>query len=162
MIPPLKYRMRKLTDLLQIIDRFTTNYSPKKDGGLRPIDHPSRSPYTREVTLFSGGGGLLSTTTDYFRFCQMLLNGGELDGKRILGPKTLEMGLGFQVTTDPAPNLFLTSEGQYGWSGAAGTYFRIDPKEEIIIILMLQIMPNNHLQIRREFNNLSYQAITDG
>jgi len=168
-------------------DRFTTNYTPKREGGLRVIDFPSESPYTREVTLFSGGGGLLSTTTDYFRFCQMLLNGGELDGKRILGPKTLEMmtmdhtdgipydggpvvyprkgagfGLGFQVTTDPAPNLFLTSEGQYGWSGAAGTYFRIDPKEEIIIILMLQIMPNNHLQIRREFNNLSYQAITDG
>jgi len=70
-------------------------------------------------------------------------------------------GLGFQVTTDPAPNLFLTTKGQYGWAGAAGTYFRIDPKEEIIIILMLQIMPNNHLPIRVEFSNLSYQAIID-
>ncbi|MCD6567003.1 MAG: beta-lactamase family protein [Bacteroidales bacterium] len=167
-------------------DRFTTNYAPKRDGGLRAIDLPSQSPYTRNVTLFSGGGGLLSTTTDYFRFCQMLLDGGELNGKRILGSKTVEMmtmdhtdgipygggpvvyprkgagfGLGFQVTTDPAPNLFLTSEGQYGWAGAAGTYFRIDPKEEMIIILMLQIMPNNHLPIHVEFNNLSYQAIID-
>ncbi len=167
-------------------DRFTTNYAPKKDGGLRVIDHPSDSQYTKEVTFFSGGGGLLSTTTDYLRFCQMLLNGGELDGVRILGAKTVEMmtmdhtdgipygggpvvyprkgagfGLGFQVTTDTAPNLFLTTEGQYGWSGAAGTYFRIDPKEEMIIILMLQIMPNNHLPIRVEFNNLSYQAIID-
>ena len=164
-------------------DRFIANYSPTKEGKLKVIDHPSTSRYTKEVTMLSGGGGMVSTSMDYLRFCQMLLNGGQLDGKRILSPKTIELmtkshtkdtphiggpvtmgrgngfGLGFAVTTDLADSAMLGSEGVYGWSGAAGTYFRIDPKEELIYLMMIQIMPNNHLQAREKFQNLVYQSI---
>ncbi len=116
----------------------------------------------------------------------MLLNGGELDGVRLLSPKTIELmtishtqgiefsggfnydprlaegfGLGFSVTKDLARFQNLGSGGAYGWTGAAGTYFRIDPKEELIIIQMLQILPYYHLNHSRELQTLVYQAIVD-
>lgn len=167
-------------------DRFITNYTHKKDGSLQAIDHPSMSKYCKEVTMFSGGGGLVSTTNDYLRFCQMLLNKGTLNGVRLISPKTLELmtgdhtkntphaggpivlpakgtafGLGFSVTTDLAATEMLGSEGAYGWGGAAGTYFRIDPKEDMAILMMIQVMPYNHLQARERFHNLVYQAIME-
>ncbi|MBT8220981.1 MAG: beta-lactamase family protein [Bacteroidia bacterium] len=167
-------------------DRFVTTYAPKKEGGLRPIDHPSTSRYTKTVTMFSAGGGMVSTTDDYLRFCQMLLNGGILDGARILSPKTIELmtkdhckdipyaggpvvlpapgkgfGLGFSVVTDLADTGILGSEGTYGWGGAAGTFFRIDPEEDLIYIMMIQLMPNNHLQASSKFQTMVYQAIID-
>lgn len=169
-------------------DRFVTNYTTNaKTGELQVIDHPSMSKYCKKVTLFSGGGGLASTAPDYLAFSKMLLNGGTLNGKTILGPKTIELmtqdhcteiaysgngpvvlpamghgfGLGFTMTTDLAGSAALGSEGAYGWGGAAGTYFRIDPKEDMIYIMMIQLMPYNHLQAREKFQTLVYQAIVD-
>lgn len=167
-------------------DRFISNYTTEKDGTLKLIDHASTSRYTKEVTLFSGGGGLVSTTNDYLRFSQMLLNGGELDGVRLISPKTLELmvqdhtkgiehqggpivlpsrgtgfGLGFAVTKDLAGTAELGSKGAYGWGGAAGTFFRIDPEEELVYLLMIQLMPYNHLQAREKFQTMVYQAIIE-
>lgn len=167
-------------------DRFTTCYKPNKDGGIAVQDHPSKSRFAKKVSMFSGGGGLLSTTEDYYKFCQMLLNGGELNGHRLLSPKTIELmtqdhvegiknggrgiglpsastgfGLGFSVTKNLAATNNLGSTGAYGWGGAAGTYFRIDPKEDLIIIQMIQLMPYSHLNHRNEFHTLVYQAIVE-
>ena len=167
-------------------DRFVTNYTYDDSLGLTVIDHPSDSRFTKEVTFFSGGAGLVSTTSDYLKFCQMLLNGGELMGNRIMSPKTIELmtedhaanikhqggpvaypgfgtgfGLGFAVTTNLANTLVTGSVGNYGWGGAAGTFFRIDPEEELIYIMMIQLMPNNHLQAREKFQSMVYQTIID-
>ncbi len=168
-------------------ERFITNYTHKKtDGSLQVIDHPSMSKYCKDVTMFSGGGGLVSTTNDYLKFCQMLLNKGTLNGHRLVSPKTLALmtsdhtqqtphaggpivlpgrgtafGLGFSVTTDLAATEALGSTGAYGWGGAAGTYFKIDPKEDMAILMMIQVMPYSHLQAREKFHNLVYQAIVD-
>ena len=167
-------------------DRFVTNYRKDRKGELRVLDHPSTSRYTKEVTMFSGGGGLVATTDDYLRFSQMVLNKGEMNGIRFLSPKTIELmtadhtkhtpnngvgialpgngtsfGLGFSVTTDLADTAILGSEGNFGWGGAAGTFFRIDPKEELIMIMMIQLMPYSHLQARSYFQTLVYQAIVN-
>ena len=133
----------------------------------------------------SGAGGLYSTAADYLRFCQMLLNGGELEGVRILGRKTVELmmtnhltqlsppvnefndgegfGLGGYVVLDPARRGQLGSVGQFGWSGAAATWFMIDPQEQLIAILMMQHLPrglpHDPPRLGRPFNNLVYQAI---
>ncbi len=168
-------------------DRFVTNYTTDKETGkLKVIDAPSFSPYCKEVTFFSGGGGLASTAEDYLRFCQMLINGGELEGKRLLSPKTIELmtqdhsahaahdggpvvmptfgtgfGLGFAVTKNLAYTGLTGSLGAYGWGGAAGTYFRIDPEEDLILLLMIQLMPYDHLKAREKFHTMVYQSIID-
>lgn len=128
----------------------------------------------------SGGGGLVSTTHDYLRFCQMLLNGGELDGIRILGKKTVELirmnhlpddvklwggtshgwGLGFAVVLDMAKSGELASEGTYSWGGAAATNFWIDPEENLIGIFMTQLLNNPH-PFHGEFRRLTYSSIVD-
>jgi CubicO group peptidase (beta-lactamase class C family) len=133
----------------------------------------------------SGAGGLYSTAGDYARFCQMLLNAGELDGVRILGRKTVELmmtnhltqlsppvnefndgegfGLGGYVVLDPARRGQLGSVGQFGWSGAAATWFTIDPQEQLIAILMMQHLPrglpHDPPRLGKPFNNLVYQAL---
>jgi CubicO group peptidase (beta-lactamase class C family) len=133
----------------------------------------------------SGAGGLYSTAADYLRFCQMLLNAGELDGVRILGRKTVELmmmnhltqlsppvnefndgegfGLGGYVVLDPARRGQLGSVGQFGWSGAAATWFFIDPQEQLIAILMMQHLPrglpHDPPRLGKPFNNLVYQAL---
>jgi CubicO group peptidase (beta-lactamase class C family) len=126
---------------------------------------------------FSGGGGLMSTAEDYLQFAQMLLNGGQLNGKRLLAPRTVEMmrtafipdtlpgraagegyGLSVRVVTSPtARNTFL-SQGSFGWSGAFGTHFWVDPKEKIVGILMTQTANN---EIRTDFENTVMQAILE-
>lgn len=132
--------------------------------------------------FLSGAGGLAGTAEDYFRFCQMLLNGGQLDGTRLVSRKTIEsmtanhigklplwqdayrgygFGLGFRVREDVGESATLGSVGEYGWGGAYGTYFWIDPKEQLIGILMIQLMPYAHLNIRPEFQNAVTQAIID-
>jgi CubicO group peptidase (beta-lactamase class C family) len=129
---------------------------------------PSVEDLTKEKQKwFSGGGGMLSTASDYARFCQMLLNGGELNGVRLLAPKTiavmtadqlppgiarsgfedisptLEMGqsfgLGFAVRTEAGYNPLSGSVGNYFWPGAFGTYFWIDPQEKMFAVLMVQM-----------------------
>jgi CubicO group peptidase (beta-lactamase class C family) len=135
----------------------------------------------------SGAGGLYSTAGDYARFCQMLLNGGELDGVRILRRKMVAsmmsnhlthlsppvnefsdaegFGLGGYVVLDPARRGMLGSVGQFGWSGAAATWFTIDPQEQLFAILMMQHLPRrlprDPPRLNRQFNDLVYQALTD-
>ena len=127
---------------------------------------------------FSGGGGLYSTAQDYFQFAQMLLNGGHLNGKRLLSDRTVALmrspfapdslpgrpageayGLSVRVVTSAvARNTFL-SDGSFGWSGAYGTHFWIDPKEEIVGILMTQT-PNREAQA--DFETAVMQTIASG
>ena len=127
------------------------------------------------ATFFSGGGGLLSTTTDYMRFSQMLLNGGELDGVRILSPTTVDLmrrnhlprsnpergpgqgfGLDFAVVLEPAET---GSVGEYSWGGAAGTWFWIDPVEDLIFVGMIQQFGAGRPNVRSLSHRLTYQAI---
>jgi CubicO group peptidase (beta-lactamase class C family) len=159
--------------------------------GIRLIDDPTESAYLREPTFFSGGGGLVSTVGDYFRFCQALLNDGELDGRRIIGRKTLELmtqnhlpdgkdlashalgrwaettfagigfGLGFSVTLDPAKAQISGTPGEYSWGGAASTSFWIDPLEDLVVIFMTQLMPSNTYNIRRELRAIVYSALVE-
>jgi CubicO group peptidase (beta-lactamase class C family) len=129
----------------------------------------------------SGGGGLVSTTMDYARFCQMLLNGGVLDGNRLVSRKTLELmasnhlgpgvkiqgalvppghgfGLGFAVRTEPGIAPFPGSVGQFFWSGMAGTFFWIDPKEELFAVFMMQ-GPGQRMYFRTLCRDLVYAAV---
>lgn len=131
----------------------------------------------------AGGAGMFSTIGDYARFAQMLLNGGELDGVRILGRKTVELmmanhlnhlprqttefsesdgfGLGGSVRIDLARGNQLGSVGQFGWSGAATTYVNIDPKEETVVLLFAQHFPFNQHGVFWEFSTLMYAALVD-
>lgn len=166
------------------LDRFPVNYRWNWSGERRIADHPSQSRYREIPTFLSGGGGLVSSTADYYRFCQMLLNGGQFNGKRLLGAKTIEImtmdhldntaipklgvtvgggagfGLGFRVVTDASQNERLVSPGTYGWGGMASTAFFIDPQEELIGIAMSQKFPTD-MRIRDEFQTAVYQAITE-
>lgn len=128
----------------------------------------------------SGGGGLVSSTSDYLRFSQMLLNGGELDGTRLLSPRTVEhmrrnhvagldtqgltgaggFGLGVAVTLEPGVSGEIGTPGSYGWGGAAGTRFWIDPEEELIAIFMTQSVPHQ-TQLGDQFRTLVYQSLID-
>jgi CubicO group peptidase (beta-lactamase class C family) len=166
--------------------RFGTNHKQDPDtGGLIVVDRPATSRFAKDVTFFSGGGGLVSSAMDYLRFTQMLVNGGELDGVRILGRKTVELmtanhlaegvksgfgerpgvagtfgfGLGFGIATS-LPLSTLGSSGLYTWGGAAGTIFWNDPQEDLTAVLMVQMMQNPY-PLRAQFNNLVYQAITE-
>ena len=133
-------------------------------------DYPYRGPHT----YFSGGGGLCSTAEDYYRFCQMLLNGGELNGVRILSRKSVELmtqnhtqgkpdgppyGLGFGVHSDPEKRTELGSLGSYYWGGFYYTSFVIDPKEDLVTIFMGQLFPNAGLKLDSQALLLAYQAI---
>jgi CubicO group peptidase (beta-lactamase class C family) len=154
-------------------------------------DDPVTSPYLKPPSFLSGGGGLCSTAADYLAFCRALINGGGVDGVRLLGPKTLKLmttnhlpngldlpsmsrsmfaeatyngigfGLGFAVTMDPAKTLLPGSAGEYNWGGAASTAFWIDPAEELIAIFMTQLMPSSAYPLRRELRTLVYAAITE-
>ena len=143
------------------------------------------------VTLFSGGGGLISTARDYWRFCEMLRQGGSLDGVRILGPKTVQamtmarltpqvrnngateypashlypgqsFGLGAGVITDPAQAQVISSKGEYSWGGIANTKFWIDPEEDLIVVFMSQVMGTPHSDRHRfDLKVATYQALTE-
>jgi CubicO group peptidase (beta-lactamase class C family) len=161
--------------------RFTVVYGPAEGGGLKVIE-PARSPhYTNPVKLFSGGGGLVSTAADYLRFAQMLLNKGILDSTRLLAPKTVELmminhlpgnaakwddpangfGLGGSVLVDVAASQGYNSLGNWGWGGAANTWFWIDPSEQLVGILMTQYMPAFVLPVDQDFKNMVYQALME-
>ncbi len=165
------------------LDRFAAQYTPDENGRITLADAPTaESRFVKEPhTYFMGAGGLVSTARDYFRFHQMMLNGGELDGVRILGRKTVELmtknhtgdlpiwlvgdgygfGLGYSVLLDGGAAGVPMSEGTYSWGGAFCTYFWVDPEEELIGILMTQVRPYAHLNIRQEFAVLANQAIVD-
>lgn len=163
------------------MDRMSQLYSPNDDGGIKLAPAYYSRNFVNAPTLFSGGGGMVSTASDYLRFCQMLLNGGELEGVRILGRKTIELmtsdhtlglanprtgtgygfGLGFAVAKDIGQIALPVSPGEYNWGGAAGTKFWIDPVEDMIGIYMVQILPHTNLQYGTQFKALAYQAIVD-
>ena len=168
--------------------RFVTAYSPDGKGGIRPMNDPESfgnanfSPwayYKEGRTYFSGGAGLTSTAADYARFANMLLNGGALDGVRLLSPKTIELmtanhsaevphplpiagpgkefGLGFQVVTDLAATQSLGSDGMYGWMSIYGNIFWVDPKEKLVSILMVQRYPGS--TVSNTFLPMVYQSL---
>ena len=165
------------------LDRFTALYHPDGDGKIALTEAPTaESRFFAELHVyFSGAGGLASTARDYFRFHQMMLNGGELEGTRILSRKTVELmttnhtgdkgiwlagpgygfGLGYAIVTDLGPSGSPRSEGSYYWGGAFGTIFWVDPEEELIGILMEQIRPYTHLNIRPDLATMTYQAVID-
>ncbi len=147
---------------------------------LEVADPEATRGYIEGGRFESGGGGLLSTAEDYMRFCLMLLNGGELNGVRLLSPKSVELmttdhtgatgnvfarpgvgfGLNFAVLEDLGQYGELGSVGEYNWGGAAGTRFWIDPEEELVGIFMVQSIPHQ-TRLGTEFKLLTYQAIVD-
>ncbi len=168
-----------------------TFHAADRKGGLTLQDDPTKSSFLSPPSFISGGGGLCSTAADYLTFCRALLNGGELGGVRLIGPKTLALmtsnhlpggldlpgmsrslfseatydgigfGLGFAVTMDPAQTLIAGSPGEFSWGGAATTSFFIDPAEELITIFMTQVIPSTAYPLRRELRTMVYAAISD-
>jgi CubicO group peptidase (beta-lactamase class C family) len=171
--------------------RFAACYEAKPGGGIKLQDDPETSPYLRAPDLISGGGGLVSTAADYMRFANMLVNGGELEGARILAPKTIRLmgsnhlpggadltqmsrslfsestnagvgfGLGFAVVFDPPKTLIPCSMGEFYWGGMASTAFWIDPVEEVTAVFMTQLIPSSTYPIRRELRTLVYAALME-
>jgi CubicO group peptidase (beta-lactamase class C family) len=174
-------------------ERFARLYSPEgTEAGLNtrwrtvaaanlvPADPAFDDIYDESSTFEPGGHGLVSTAADYLRFCQMMLNGGVLDGVRILSPKTVELmttnhlgdlpmgfgqsgmgfGLGFAVALDQGAIGEVGSPGEYNWGGAAGTSFWIDPVENLVGVFMVQSIPHQ-TRLRREYKHLVYQALVD-
>jgi CubicO group peptidase (beta-lactamase class C family) len=169
-------------------ERFAANYTRMPDKTLKLEDDPADSRYLKAPTFLSGGGGLVSTTTDYYRFCQMLVNGGTLDDIRILGPRTLNLmtlnhlpdnqdltrlaigafsetanegigfGLGFAVCLGEVASQSISASDYY-WGGAASTIFWVDPIEEIIVIFMTQLMPSATFDFRGQLKSMVYPAI---
>jgi CubicO group peptidase (beta-lactamase class C family) len=172
------------------LDRLAANYRQETDGSLTLLGDPAASAYAREPGFKSGGGGLVGTTADYLRFCEMLRRGGELDGARILGPRTVELmrlnhlpdgrdvlqmaysadvrevqpgvgfGLGFAMSLDAVRSGGL-SACDYYWGGAAMTLFWVDPKEDLSVVFMTQLMPALDIDIRGPLKNLVYSAIVE-
>lgn len=157
-------------------NRRPTLYVPNREDGsitARPLGPP------RTTTVFRGVAGLSSTAGDYFKFHQMILNGGEYNGVRLLSPKTIDLmitnhvgdhevniagpgygfGLGYSVLLDPGKAYGAASPGTFGWGGAWGTYFFVDPVEELIVIFMTQISSYSHLNIRQDVGTLAETAI---
>ena len=173
-------------------DRLTSLFTKQADGSRTETDPASaESSWVKPVTLFSGGGGLVSTASDYLKFCEMLRGLGAYEGARVLGRKTAEYmmrnhlpgnadltsmgqpvfsetaydGIGFSlagsVVIDAAKAKALCSEGEFAWGGVASTGFWVDRAEGIVAIFMTQLMPSSSYPIRRELRSLVYQAITE-
>jgi len=166
-------------------DRLAVVYRPRQGGGIEPIPArdgmQSQGLYVRGQgpnVSYSGGAGLLSTARDYGRFLQMTLNGGELDGNRILSPKTVELmttshlgdipfrsgvgfGLGFSVVEDLGARGQLGSEGEYGWGGAYHSTYWVDPEEELVVVYLTQIIPATGLDDYSKLRSGIYQAIVE-
>ena len=176
----------KLSRFAACYERTPKEYLKLQDSG------DDKSGYSSMPLHLSGGGGLVSTTEDYFNFCQMLLNGGLFEGKRLLSRKTIELmtsnhlpgnqdmvtmgsegsfseirykgvgfGLGFGVNIDLADTQNSGSVGSYNWGGAASTFFWVDPKEELICILMTQLMPSGYYPIRMQMQSMVYSSFID-
>jgi CubicO group peptidase (beta-lactamase class C family) len=154
--------------------RFARMYGHDEGRDLVPGDS---TRYLSRPVMVSGGGGLVSSAEDYVRFAQMLLNGGELEGVRILEPETVELmttdrlgdipgldlgfGLGFAVRQVPGTPDAPGTIGEYGWSGIAGTSFWVDPAEDLIGVIMMQILPNRDVTFYDVFKRLVYRALEE-
>lgn len=171
--------------------RLAACYEATSQGGRRLQDDPAVSPFLVPPRLESGGGGLVSTAADYLRFANMLMGGGELDGARILAPKTVRLmtanhlpggrdltqmsrslfsestnagvgfGLGFAVVFDAPKTLIAGSPGEFYWGGMASTAFWVDPVEQITAVMMTQLIPSSTWPIRRELRTLTYAALME-
>jgi CubicO group peptidase (beta-lactamase class C family) len=166
----------------QHLNRLAAVHITDEAGGLRPIERVDLER-SRPPVYLNGGGGLVSTASDYARFCQMLLNGGALGDAQLLGRKTVELmtanhtgeqrpfapdfpmpngygfGLGVRVLVNPALSGVPSSVGEYGWSGAESTYFWIDPREQLFGVLMLQLEPYT-VRYGWLLQSLAYQALS--
>ena len=199
-VPLDKYLQDNILDPLGMIDtsfrvpvdkigRLAVNYSRTLGKKLVIEDDTYDSMYLKIPSYCSGGGGLVSTISDYFRFCCMLLNGGELDGVRILGPRTIDLmtmnhlpngsdmlgmnvgtytqvasegfgfGLGFSVHLGSHKSQVIGSKGIYAWGGMASTAFWIDPLEKLIVIFMTQLMPSGTFNFRDQLKAIIYASI---
>ena len=171
------------------IRRFAALYERTEEKNLSLLEAPGNSTLVDTVETFSGGGGLVSTLGDYFRFTEMMRCKGELDGERLLGRKTVEymtcnhlpgdladmgqpvftetsyegigFGLGVSVMLDPARAKVMGSPGEYAWGGYASTAFWVDPREDMTVIFLTQLIPSSAYPIRRELRVLTYQALID-
>jgi CubicO group peptidase (beta-lactamase class C family) len=171
------------------VARLTDCYTFVPGKGRILYDRGEASAWSRAPKLVSGGGGLVSTALDYHRFCRMCLDGGTLDGERVLGRKTIELmtqnhlpggadlsqmskslfsetqnagtgfGLGFAVTIDVPRSMMPGSVGEYYWGGMFSTAFFIDPVERVTCVFMTQMSPSNVYPIRRELKTLIYSAL---
>jgi len=187
---PLKMTDTSFTVPREKLNRFAANYRRGPDKKLQLIEDPERSSYLKEPTFFSGGGGLTGTTKDYVRFCEMLRRGGELDGARILGPRTIELmhrnhlkdgkdltqmaiggfsetanegvgfGLGFACTLDAVTSGSIVGSDWY-WGGAASTIFWVDGKEDLAVVFMTQLMPSGAFNFRGQLKSIVYSSIAD-
>ncbi len=171
-------------------ERFTSNYTPHSKTQQRTLlDGAETSAYLKPPKVLSGGGGLVSTMADYYRFTQMLLAGGTLDGTRIIGRATLRymttnhlpggddltvfgralfseaafdgvgFGLGFSINLNPAKAKVIGNAGEFAWGGAASTAFWVDPTEDITVVFLTQLLPSSTHPIRPELKTLVYQAL---
>jgi CubicO group peptidase (beta-lactamase class C family) len=171
------------------IDRLTDCYTMAPGKGRVMLDTGAKSLWSGPPQLVSGGGGLVSTALDYHRFCRMLLNGGELEGERIVSRKTIELmtlnhlpgngdlaswskslfseaanagvgfGLGFAVNIDPAATMVPGSKGEFYWGGMYSTAFFCDPVEQVHMVFMTQLAPSSTYPVRRELKTLIYGAL---
>ena len=170
------------------ISRFSALYLAAP-GGMTLNETPDASVWRQgKVDTFCGGGGLVGTIDDYWRFAEMLRNGGELNGERILSPRTLKLmtcnhlpgdiasmgpatwaetsfeGVGFSllgsIILDPAIAQASAQIGDYGWGGAAGTFFWVSPVDDMVVILFTQLLPSSALPVRKELRALVHGALT--
>ena len=165
-------------------DRLATVYRPSPEGELRPYQI-EEVPFTERPVLIEGGVGLVASTMDFLRFSQMFLNGGELDGRRVLQPETVAMmtvnripdallpigfgrptlgqgwGLGFSIVMDASEYAYPVNDGDFWWDGSAGTRFWIDPTENMVTIVMAQVSPSRGGGFREEFKTGVDEAITE-
>jgi len=162
--------------------RLAVLYTPKKGGGIERSTAPAQENYKKKPTLLLGGAGLVSTLDDYAKFVSMLLHDGELDGVRILGRKSVELmrsdhlgdlrrvaglqegygfGLTFAVNPGPGKTANVGSEGEYFWGGAAGTSFWIDPKEHMIGVFLINVLPSTDTVAGGQFKRMAYEALVD-
>lgn len=173
---------------VDVLDRCSVLYATLPGIEPRTAMAPAAA-MTTPPKLLSGGGGLVGTTDDYLRFCHMLLNGGELDGARLLSPRTLALmtrnhlpnggdlnsmgqatfsetemagmgfGLGFSTLLDAAANRSMASEGSFAWGGAASTAFWVDPVTEVCVVFMTQLLPSSTYPLRKQLQVGVYQAL---
>lgn len=171
--------------------RLTDAYAFHPRDKMVAFDNGDRSRWSKERSFQSGGGGLVSSIQDYHRFAQMLVNGGLLDGQRIISRKTLELmtanhligggdlaqhsigvfsedenrgigfGLGFASTQDPAASGIPASKGDFYWGGMFSTGFFVDPVEQLCMVFMTQLMPSSTYPVRRQIKTMIHAAIDD-
>ena len=165
------------------LSRFAVAYTPGEDKQIQPVDSDTTESFwlSKPGIYYMGSGGLVSTASDYFHFADMLMNGGKSGKVRILSRKTVELmtmnhigdlpvwltgpgngfGLGFGVTLDRGQTHNMATEGTYTWGGAFCTYWWNDPREKLFGMVLTQVRPYDHLNLRADLQTIATQAIDD-